>query len=69
MKVGDNSEKYTNKQNHMKMKFAFPHNRYLDTLSNQTSLLWMTAFNAQIDTACYPCKINVDLDDKIVMVK
>ena len=47
MKVGDTSEKYTNKQNHMKMKFAFPHNRYLvDTLSNLTSLLWMTAFNA-----------------------
>ena len=69
MKVGDTSEKYTNKQNHMKMQFAVKHNRYPDTLSNLRSLLWMTAFNAQIDTACYPCKINVDLDDKIVMVK
>ena len=46
MKVGDTSEKYTNKQNHMKMKFAFSHNRYLDTLSNLRSLLWITAFNA-----------------------
>ena len=48
LKVGDTSEKYTNKQNHMKMKFAFPHNRYLhlDTLSNLTSFLRMTAFNA-----------------------